>query len=350
MGLRELGYSMTGTTLGTRALSVLGSRVTASRLANAAKPALMLGPSPERSVGPPRHPMLVVLTIDTEGGFVADDERRVWQGGAPHAHQGFHRGVANLNEVLARHGAPGTFLVSPHFLSAGHDERERSRAALLEAAAAGAEIGLHLHPESDRALSALVGDVARASHDTLVAAGKRLLEEALALRVTSFRWGNWALDAARARAVAASGFTIDSSAVPGLYDRKRRHAPRFDWQDCPRALPWRMALDHPFTEDARSPLLEMPIATFELFGRALRADPLFGPLLGGAFDHFRAHAPRSERPFAFVVMTHSTEATRRDGRPTRTLRDLETFVASLSKMDDVEVVTLNEAAKRVSPL
>ncbi len=345
LGLKERLYSATGGRLGARALHALARRIVVPEL-GAMKSAH-------------RKPLLVVITVDTEAGFVARDERRVWQGEAPDAFQGFTHGVANLADVLARYQSRATFFVAPHFLAAPVRARERSLAALSRAREGGSEFGLHLHPASDRALAERLGRtftetsgryLSQTDKDELVSAGKAMLQESLATDVTSFRWGNWGLDAGGARALVKAGFAVDSSAVPGIRDRKARGParPRYDWSETHHVGPWRMSLQNPVLEDASSPLLELPIATFELFGARLRADPLYGKLLEGAFVRYHERAPREDAPFAFVVMTHSSEATHEDGSPTRTLRDLESFLALATQTPGVELVTIREAARRVT--
>jgi hypothetical protein len=228
--------------------------------------------------------------------------------------------------------------VSPHGLSATGATRLAVDRALARIVAEGHEIGLHLHPTSDRAIAAAlgrtfdapgsrsIGDVDRLA---LLTTGKRLLEENTGAAVASFRWGNWALDPAGAHTLAEAGFRIDSSAVPRLRDRSRG---RFDWSTFGERLPWRIAPG----------LLEVPIATYRLGPVWLRADPLYGPLLDRAFDLYRARAPREDAPFPFVVMTHSTEAAHRDGSPTRVLADLERFLERALAFDDVDAVRLGD--------
>lgn len=285
----------------------------------------------------PRHPLDLVVTIDTEGGYVADDERRVWQGREPNAFQGYVDGVRNVLAVLARHAIKATFLVSPHGLSATGEALLAVERVLTRIVSAGHEIGLHLHPTSDRATTGALGrtfsspsarGLSKEDRIALLTTGRRLLEGRAGVKLASFRWGNWALDRASAADVAEAGFRFDSSAVPRLRDKR---ADRFDWSGTGDRTPWTIAPG----------LLEVPIATFRIGTSWLRADPLYGPLLDRAFDHYRERAPRASAPFPFVVMTHSTEATYRDGAPTRALADLDRFLAHALAHDDVRAVRLD---------
>jgi len=312
-------YRLATTAVGRRTLARLGKRIQVEGFDN---------PPPT-----PKHPLVICLTIDTEGGYVADDATRIWQGRAPESFEGYIHGIPNMLGVLAKHEVKATFFVSPHGLSARGAESAAVTRAITNIVREGHEVGLHLHPTSDRALQARFGRVLLAGHASaldakdrrrLIDVGRAMLEEIVAADLSSFRWGNWALDARSARSVADAGFRFDSSAVPGLRDRKE-DPPRFDWSTCRRRSPWELAPN----------LLELPIATFQLFGTTLRADPLYASLLDAAFDAYLRRAPRREAPFPFVVMTHTTEATHRDGSATETLRDLDRFLARARAFSDV---------------
>lgn len=302
MGLKERLYRVTGTPL-------------ARTLLERAPVRLPFAPDG----GPRDGETRVVVTIDTEGGFVTRDERRVWQGSAPDAFQGYVDGIRHARAVLARHDARATFFVSPHGLSATGETRR----AVLDALAAmrddGHEVGLHLHPTSDRAIAARLPGAYDATaaripapeRRRLVATGRDLLIEATGVTPRSFRWGNWALDPESAVDVAAEGFTVDSSAVPGLWDVRSPLRPRYDWRRTRTHRPFSLATG----------LREVPIATFTCLGKLLRADPIYAPVLPAAL---RAHVAAGTP--AFVLMTHSCELTTEGGSPTRALADLDGFL------------------------
>jgi hypothetical protein len=329
--LKELAYRTACTDAGTAILRRLGRLVDVPELPRRPRQA--------------RHPFELVVTIDTEGGYVAPGERRVWQGREPSAFQGFVDGVRNVLDALARHGVKATFLVSPHGFSAKGRTLLAVERVLSRVLEEGHEIGLHLHPTSDRAIAAALGrtfatgtarELDEGDRRALLTTGRRLLEEHVHVRAESFRWGNWGLDRGSAGDVAASGFRIDSSAVPRLSDRRER---RFDWRASRERSPWIIAPG----------LLEVPIATYRVGATWLRADPLYGALLHRAFDVYRARAPRDDAPFPFVLMTHSTEATYRDGAPTRTLAALDRFLAHALRDEDVRAIRLRDVAPPPEP-
>ena len=93
--------------------------------------------------------------------------------------------------------------------------------------------------------------------------------------------------------------------------------------------------------------MEIPIATFDFFGSKIRADPIYSVLLNKAFIEYYKKTDRSEKPFPFVVITHSSEATYQDGKSTKVLKDLDRFISFVKKYDNVEFVTLKEAKIRL---
>ena len=94
--------------------------------------------------------------------------------------------------------------------------------------------------------------------------------------------------------------------------------------------------------------MESPIATFDFFGSKIRADPIYSVLLNKAFLEYYKKADRSKKPFPFVVMTHSSEATTKDGKFTRALKDLDRFILFAKNYGDVEFVTMKEAHKQLN--
>ncbi len=332
--LRELAYRAAQGRAARRVMARLGPAV---RLPFGEGP-----PAPE-----PRR-VLLVITVDTEGGYVNRSERRLWQGSAPLAFQGYVDGIRNVTEVLDRHGVKGTFFVAPHGRSATGATLAAVERAIRSIPGGGHEIGLHIHPSSDVALARRTGrsfasgracDLAVTDLELLAASGRALLEELLEPRAVldTVRWGNWALDERAAHILAAAGFRVDSSAVPGLRDRGAR--PRFDWTHARSTEPWSIVPG----------LLEVPIAMFRLFGRLCRADLLYGSLVSAALNRHASRAPNiadPTSPLVFVATTHSTEATYADGSPTHVVSALDALLAFARESPLVEVVTLREAVRQ----
>jgi hypothetical protein len=77
----------------------------------------------------------------------------------------------------------------------------------------------------------------------------------------------------------------------------------------------------------------------------MRADPVNSILLNKSFIKYYHNADRSKKPFPFVVITHSSEATTIEGKSTQVLRDLDGFISYAKKYRDVKFITLIDACK-----
>jgi peptidoglycan/xylan/chitin deacetylase (PgdA/CDA1 family) len=304
------------------------------------------------------HPFLVAITVDTESGYVEKNERRVWQRENPEVYIGYYCGIKNLLDIFKKHNVKATFFLSTNCFSSKGSDNIQIKKVLKDAIELGHEIGLHLHPDSDIALQKKLGKTFNATSAffysyeekfKLIKAAKSLIEENLgkdiARKLVSFRWGNWALDSEGAKALNKLGFSIDSSATPGIKGHTKDNM-KFDWSKVKRHYPWKLSTtDYQSTDNDNSGIIEIPIATFDLFGVKLRADPLNSVLLDKAFEEYYNKADRSKSPFPFVVITHSPEATTKEGKYTQTLVDLDRFISFAKKYDNVKFVTLEDAGK-----
>ena len=55
---------------------------------------------------------LIVITMDTESGYVDKNEYRIWQYQKPEAYIGFYKGIENWRELLNGYNIKGTFFLS----------------------------------------------------------------------------------------------------------------------------------------------------------------------------------------------------------------------------------------------
>lgn len=305
---------------------------------------------------PKKHPFLVAITNDTESGYVGNDERRIWQKEDPKAYQGYYYGIRNLLRIFHKHKIKTTFFLSTNCFSAKGKEHNLIKMEINNIIKNNHEIGLHLHPDSDLALQERLGEKFDATSAFLYSYQKKFkiikssrelirrhLGKTIEGKLISFRWGNWALDSDGAKALNKLGFKIDSSATPGIKGHTN-DAMRYDWSKVKRHYPWKLSIKgYQATNHDNSNILEIPIATFDFFGFKLRADPVNSVLLNKAFEKYYKKADRSEKPFIFVVITHSSEATTKDGKPTQALKDLEDFINFAKKFPDIKFVTMKEA-------
>ena len=333
---------------------------------------------PEKTTASPskNKPFLISITVDTEAGYVDNNERRVWQKEAPDAYQGFYAGIRNLRQVFKRNGVKATFFLSTHCFSANGEEYRATIAELKGLLKDGHEIGLHLHPDSDKALQKESGKEFLATscffydetqlYELIIASKKiisRHLGKGVGESITSIRWGNWALNTDGAKAIKKAGLLVDSSATPGIkghFDDGRK----YDWSRAKEHYPWPLSTkDYQSTNGnetiretngktekkkstKQTATLEIPIATFSLLGNAMRADPQYSVILNKAFAHYHENVDRSQKPFPFVVMTHSCEATTKEGTQTQALLDIERFITFAKKKVGVDFSTIADAGKK----
>ena len=306
----------------------------------------------------PRHPFIVAITVDTESGYIQKNESRVWQGEKPEAFMGFYKGTENWRRLLNSYNAKSTFFLSTQCFDAKEGDLNKIKLQLRKLDEEEHEIGLHIHPDSDFALQKYMKNNFRYAgakfYDyriilSMLGSSKYLIEQNLGKEIKdklmSFRWGNWALNTSAVKALQDLGFKIDSSAVPGIKGHLRDHR-HYDWSKARNHYSWRLSLaDYQSIDSDKSSILEVPIATFNFLGFTLRADPVNSYLLLNAFDYYYKNSDRSEKPFVFVVITHSCEAVYSDGRPTKVVSLMEEFLNYAKNFGDVKFSTLKEAYK-----
>jgi hypothetical protein len=211
-------------------------------------------------------PVYLVWTLDFEGDAVTDEM------------------LGNTFAINRTYFVPLTLLWNPRVWTTTQVSKERADAmrqwAMSVTSATSGEIGLHLHAWTDFVRAAGVTprtspswagrgdgyDVPLTAFDE--AETKKLLDHALKLmadngmpKPTSFRGGGLFANAANLRAVAAAGFTVDTSATPsGDFGQLT-----YPWTLLPGAQPYR-----PSRTDANVagdlPLLEVPNIAGNTYG------------------------------------------------------------------------------------
>ena len=343
--IKVMLYNFFGTGIGKLTLKLLSALVTASNLQKRTK-----------KQNTNKKKFLVCITIDTESGYVRENNERVWQKDAPDAYIGYYRGIENWRDLLNKYNAKATFFLSTNCFSAKNKDMYKIKNQLRLLLKEKHGIGLHMHPDSDQALQIAMKEKFHFTSanfydynkiNQFIKTSKQLIRKNLKINPISFRWGNWALNTDAVKALQENGFKIDSSATPGIKGHLN-DGMHYDWSEVREHYPWKLSSkDCQNVNSKDSKVLEIPIATFNFMGKTLRADPVYSELLKSAFDYHYKNADRGERPFIFVVISHSIEATHDDGGKTRVIRDTEDFIKYAKKFDDVEFVTINYAYDRI---
>ena len=303
-----------------------------------------------------KHPFIVSITIDTESGYVNDNDYRIWQKSRPDAYIGYYKGIENWRKLLNKHNAKATFFLSTNCFAAKGEEYRKIMNQLKLLLKEGHEIGLHLHPDSDFALQKELGKKFDATStkfytekeiEKFVQAGNNIIKRHLKISPTSFRWGNLALNTHAVKALEKNGFNVDSSATPGIKGHQN-DTMFYDWSKPTEHYTWRLSkIDYQNTKHKNTKVVEIPIATFDFLGFKLRADPAFSALISAGFDYYYENADRASKPFVFTVISHSPETTHKDGSNTKVIGIMEEFLGHCKEFEDVKFLTLQDAYKLI---
>lgn len=288
-----------------------------------------------------KHPFLVIITIDTESGYVKKNQERVWIDKNNRAFQGYYYGIKNWLDLARKHNINFSFLLSTQCFSSKGKEYKNIIHILKEIYREGHEIGFHLHPKDDEALQKHIERQLKYTgaryYDTktierMLLGGRELIKKHLGTKIAndviSFRWANWALPIKKIGLLRKANFNIDCSSCPGI--KGHMDDDRFyDWTNLKECFP-----------SIINEITEFPIATFSFLGKKFRADPVFGPLLQKAFKYYYDDVDRSQKPFHFIITTHSCEASYKNGEPTEVVKNLNMFIEEARKYKNVHFKTL----------
>ena len=341
-----------------RSLKLLAYRILSTKLGNLLLNLFSFGISVKnlpKNINKKTKPFIVAITIDTESGYVDKNERRIWQRENPEAFIGFYKGIENWRKLFNENNIKATFLISTQCFSAKNEELLKIKKQLGLLVKENHELGLHVHPDSDFTMQKLLNKKFnytsakfydyKTKKEILKTSMDLLMKKTGLKNITSFRWGNWALDTESVKILEELDFKIDSSATPGIKGHIN-DGMHYDWSKSNSHYPWFLSTkNYTDTKLQDSKILEMPIATFDFFGITLRADPVNLTLLNKSFDYYYKNAARDENPFVFVVISHGPEATYADGKKTKVVDAMEDFIRHAKKFDDIKFVTLRDAYK-----
>ena len=305
-----------------------------------------LTPIKDREEKKKKKPFYIVLTIDTEAGYVDSHEKRLWQVDHPDLYEGFYYGIKNWLHLLNQYQVKASFMLSSQCFSALGKERKLINRELAKIISENYELGYHLHPRSDHSLEKVIGKKLRFTSakfysareiDSLLKAARYLLNqnlgEKISQQIVSFRWGNFGLYKPAFNLLTKNGFRIDTSVCPGRkghqFDDKV-----FDWSKTKNPFPYSLGPDGP---------LEIPITTFKIFNKVLVVDPINHIFLEQAFWQYHRLNNASKQPFFFVMLSHSSEGTDQLGHPTKIIQTMQSFIEAVKQFDNVEFITLRQA-------
>jgi hypothetical protein len=293
-----------------------------------------------------KRPFYIILTIDTESGYVTNNEERLWQVNYPQLYQGFYYGIKNWLDLLNKHKIRANFMLSGQCFSAKGREKKLIDQQLSNLLQQNHELGYHLHPRSDQSLQQVLGKklqytsskfYSKLEIDKMLKAARYLLEKNLSTKINkqiiSFRWGNYGLYQHAFSLLENSGFIIDSSACSG----KKGHElddKVFDWSKIKTPFPFYLK---------NSQTLEIPVTTFSFLNKILVVNPIYHNWLEQIFIKYWFLNNKINNQFFFVILSHSSEGTHKNGEPTRTVFAADQFIKKVKKYENVRFITFKEA-------
>lgn len=281
------------------------------------------------------HASRVVLTIDCESGYLEHNNQRKWMFQEPEAFEGYYFGINNILDLLRKYNIKATFLLSTQCFASGGETRKLIITTISRLISEGHELGLHIHPKEDSALkkeckmdfkftSAKYYD--QRTIELMISKSKllvsRYLDSKIADSIVSLRWANFALDLDKIESI-GKHCKIDSSICPRCSGHNNDDR-KFDWSN------YKNYCVHKVND-----LVEVPLTTFNFLGWR-PADPSLGVLTEIAFDKYGGSHINP-----FVLITHSSECTYLNGKPTYVLSNLERFILN-NRNKNIRYCTLNE--------
>lgn len=301
-------------------------------------------------IGKTKKPFYIILTIDTEAGYVKRGGQRKWQVDNPDFFQGFYFGIENWLNLLDKHNIKATFMLSSQCFSAKKNERLLINRELNHLIKNNHELGYHLHPKSDYSLEKKLGEKLKFTGskfystqkiNMILRAVRLILRENLGKeanrQIKSFRWGNFSLFPHAIKPLEKNSFLIDSSVCPKLV-RHQNDDMYCNWSKINTPFPFMFR---------GSKILEIPVTTFTFLNKTFTVDPVYHFWLKQIFNSYRLLNNKidNKKPFFFVLHSHSSEATYKNGGPTKIVTTMEKFIKEVKQIKNVSFITLKEAYK-----
>lgn len=283
----------------------------------------------------PRGNFYILITIDTEPGYVKKDHSRYYNIEDPETFKGYHLGIKNFRNLANKHNLKFTYFILTHSLYSKNPYLQECKSQISNLIEESNELGLHLHPDMDftiqenlnlkvkyRSCKYLEPEIV----NQFIANGKKIIKDNFNIEIKSLRWGNYGLTESMFEILEKNNIHNDSSVCAG----KSGHLNDsfyYNWKHRKSLYPYKVGN-----------VLEVPVTTFNFFGKKLCADPATS-LLEPLFLYLYNHA---KRPFFMNIITHTYEGTYEDGSPTEIINSLDLFITKVKKFKDVKFITISE--------
>jgi hypothetical protein len=293
-----------------------------------------------------KRPFYIIISIDTEAGYVKDNGERLWQVNNPQLFEGYYFGIRNWIHLLQKYQIKANFMLSSQCFSSKGVEKKLINKQIGNIFQFKHELGYHLHPRSDFALENKTGKkfiytsskfYSEEEVGAMLSSVRKILKENLgeekSKQVSSFRWGNYGLFEHAIKPLGENGFIVDSSACPDKIGHQQDDK-IFSWKKIRKPYPFYFK---------NSKVLEFPITTFYLLKNTLIANPIYHKMLNVVFYKYWQLNNQIKKPFFFVIVSHSSEATYKNGDATKVISSMNSFINYVTKFNNVRFITYKEA-------
>lgn len=292
------------------------------------------------------RPFYIIISIDTEAGYVKDNGERLWQVNNPQLFEGYYFGIRNWISLLQKYRIKANFMFSSQCFNSKGFEKKLIDKQIDNIFQFKHELGYHLHPRSDFALENKMGKKFKHTSSKFYSEEevgamlssvreilKKNLGEEKSKQVSSFRWGNYGLFEHAIKPLEKNGFIVDSSVCPDKSGHQQDDK-IFSWKKIKKPYPFYFK---------NSKVLEFPITTFHLLKHTLIANPIYHKILNVVFHKYWQLNNQIKKPFFFVIVSHSSEATYKNGDVTEVISSMHSFINYVTKFNNVRFITYKEA-------
>jgi hypothetical protein len=283
----------------------------------------------------PRGNFYILITIDTELGFVKKDHSRYFNINDPETFKGYNFGIKNFRNLANKQGLKFTYFLLTHSLHKNNPYLQECKSQITKLIDESNELGLHLHPDMDsviqenlnlkvnyRSCKYLEPEII----NKFISEGKKIIKDNFNVDIKSLRWGNYGLSESAFNLLEKNNIQNDSSVCAGKSGHLKDSF-YYNWGHRKSLYPYMVGN-----------VFEIPVTTFNFFGKKLCADPSTS-LLEPLFTQLYKNA---KRPFFMNIITHTYEGMYEDGSPTEVVKELDSFITKVKTYNGVKFITISE--------